>query len=224
VEISEKEQIFSVRLRGLRGRAGLTQADLASKLDVSLGSVGNWESEQNMPAPGQLKKIAEFFGVSIGFLLGDEDAVSQAKLAPGNGKHAVLSEGKTFYAGAESGHAFFSCGDAEAFAIDWFGDSMDPRVLAGDRLLVSPNAILESGDLVLAKKITGELFCRIYIREGQADFTLLAYNSIYPAMPCKRDDFTYVYPVCSLTRVTKVRGLCGGPPITGGPAAPSPTE
>lgn len=60
---------FTARLRAARARKGLVQADLARDLEVSLSSVGNWESGQNKPSASMLGKIAARLDVTIAHLL-----------------------------------------------------------------------------------------------------------------------------------------------------------
>ncbi|RED58012.1 helix-turn-helix domain-containing protein [Cohnella lupini] len=59
------------RLRHLRRENGLTMAEFASKISVSPGNVGDWESEQRPSIPGAkaLIAIAQKFNVSLDWLL-----------------------------------------------------------------------------------------------------------------------------------------------------------
>jgi transcriptional regulator with XRE-family HTH domain len=76
----DKVHLFPMRLRGARVRRGWNQEDLAKELNVSKGSVGNWESGANIPTPAGLKRLADTLGVSIDFLLGTSgDAGSDAR-------------------------------------------------------------------------------------------------------------------------------------------------
>jgi transcriptional regulator with XRE-family HTH domain len=52
------------RLHTLRRAAGLTQAELAAKADVSTNTIGNAESGTHLPHPTTLSRIAEALGVS----------------------------------------------------------------------------------------------------------------------------------------------------------------
>lgn len=203
-ENSQKVKIFSRRLRGLRSSLGITQSELAAKLGIALGTIGNWEAERNMPQGPLIRRLSEFFNVPVSFLLGE--GADEVATVASTSREITLKEGASFYEGKERGHMAAQTRDPQAFWLEWFGDSMDPRVLAGDSLLVSPNAKVESGDLVMAKKTSGEIFVRIYI-SGKDGPTLVAYNSIYPAMECRHEDFTFIYSICQLMRVTKVRGL-----------------
>lgn len=62
-----------MRLAELRVREKLTQGDLAELLGVSQGAVGNWERGIRYPRITTLRRIAGLFGVSIDYLLGDDD-------------------------------------------------------------------------------------------------------------------------------------------------------
>lgn len=61
------------RIRELRTQRGLTQADLAKLLNVSSRTVGFYESEERDPDTTTLKKLADYFKVSIDYLLGRSD-------------------------------------------------------------------------------------------------------------------------------------------------------
>src|SRR5580704_16871111 len=63
------EDSFSERLKMLRKARGWSQEDLAARLDVSAGSVGNWEMGPHEPHAKTLKKIAGIFEVDVVFLL-----------------------------------------------------------------------------------------------------------------------------------------------------------
>lgn len=78
-KLRKVEGAFSERLKALRKEHGLSQEELASKLDVSPGSVGNWEIGPSEPHPKTLKKIAGLFDVEVGYLLrGEKEAMAAA--------------------------------------------------------------------------------------------------------------------------------------------------
>lgn len=54
----------------LRKRTGLTQVELAKKLEVSHSSIAMYESGKREPSIEKLEEIADFFNVDINFLLG----------------------------------------------------------------------------------------------------------------------------------------------------------
>ena len=63
------------RLKELRSAVGLNQSEMAEKLGVSVKKKKKYEREKNsiMPSIEVLIKIAEFFGVSVDYLLGREN-------------------------------------------------------------------------------------------------------------------------------------------------------
>lgn len=57
----------------LRSRFGWTQQELADKIGYSKQTVSNWETGLKSPRMGAIQKIADLFGVSVGFIIeGDE--------------------------------------------------------------------------------------------------------------------------------------------------------
>ena len=48
---------ISLRVRGLRGRTGLTQEQFAQKLGVALPTINRWESGYMKPSPLAMKQI-----------------------------------------------------------------------------------------------------------------------------------------------------------------------
>ncbi|NNG67209.1 helix-turn-helix domain-containing protein [Caldanaerobacter subterraneus] len=64
------------RIKELRKKKGVTQKELALYLGVSDRAVGYYESGQRTPPPDILQKIADFFHVSVDYLLGRTDVYS----------------------------------------------------------------------------------------------------------------------------------------------------
>lgn len=64
---------METRIRELRLEKGLRQRDVAEKLGISAQSLGYYENWVNKPDPEMLIKLADFFEVSIDYLLCRED-------------------------------------------------------------------------------------------------------------------------------------------------------
>ncbi len=62
------------RIRELREAAGMTQADLADRLQVSVPTVSRWENGVIRPSVGNLIELAEIFGVTTDAILGRDSA------------------------------------------------------------------------------------------------------------------------------------------------------
>ncbi len=65
--------IFSEKLQLLRRSKGLTQENLAEKLDVSRQAVARWESGQAYPDIGNLIAVSRLFHVTVDYLVKDQD-------------------------------------------------------------------------------------------------------------------------------------------------------
>lgn len=64
---------ISYRIKELRGRTNISQADLARAIGSSPGNVGEWERGRTKPGADALVALSSFFQVSIDWLLmGDE--------------------------------------------------------------------------------------------------------------------------------------------------------
>ena len=59
----------------LRKKRSLTQEELAQELNLTQTAISKWEKEVAFPDVMTLKKIADFYGVSIDYLLGNETAL-----------------------------------------------------------------------------------------------------------------------------------------------------
>lgn len=60
------------RLKELRKQKGLTQQELADEISVSKITVLRWENEERQIKPEKAQQLADYFGVSVGYLLGYE--------------------------------------------------------------------------------------------------------------------------------------------------------
>ena len=65
--------MFSDRLKTLRVEHKLTQQALAQQLNVAQSAVANWESNNRMPDFVMMNKIADYFNVSVDWLIGNSD-------------------------------------------------------------------------------------------------------------------------------------------------------
>lgn len=61
------------RLKELRKQKGLTQQGLADEISVSKITVLRWENEERQIKPEKAQQLADYFGVSVGYLLGYND-------------------------------------------------------------------------------------------------------------------------------------------------------
>ncbi|MDY3905336.1 MAG: helix-turn-helix transcriptional regulator [Lawsonibacter sp.] len=101
------------RIKAARKKAGMTQAELAQRLDIPFQSISQWERDVRNPKKETLEKLATIFGCYYFDLYGDEEGKEAASLlkegmrlgaqgATGLSRAEVLSEYR------EKGYAFTS--------------------------------------------------------------------------------------------------------------------
>lgn len=81
--------MFQFRLKELRGN--MSQADLATALNISRGAVGLWETGERQPKYETLIKIADLFNCSVDYLIGhkENDNVNNGLIVPAEKKQVV---------------------------------------------------------------------------------------------------------------------------------------
>ena len=73
--INEEEikKVFGARLTQARKLCGITQLALAEKLNYSDKAVSKWERGESLPDVFTIMRIADTLGVTMSYLLGEED-------------------------------------------------------------------------------------------------------------------------------------------------------
>lgn len=78
-----------MRIKDLREEKQISQSALAVAIGTSQRNIGRWENKENEPTYSQLIKLADFFEVSIDYLVGRSDEIGNVNVIT-NG--AELSE------------------------------------------------------------------------------------------------------------------------------------
>lgn len=211
---------FQEALRSVRSRRGLSQVELAELLGVKPGTVGNWEAGVNGAPRKRLKEIADKLEVSMEFLTGEpEMELREAPSAHYNAKHlGIVKKGHRIpvISFTRAGLVDFDYADLDgqmddsiesdikdpnSFGLVVEGDSMEPKISAGDIVVVAPNDRPRNGDLVVARLAKTEgVMLKIFSHDGER-IRLTSYNPAFPPLEFKEEDFVFIYPVHSrLTR------------------------
>lgn len=67
------EQTFAARLKELRTTKGLTMETLAKEIHGTKAAIGNFENANKKPSLGALIALADYFDVSLDYLVGRSD-------------------------------------------------------------------------------------------------------------------------------------------------------
>lgn len=169
---------FGEKLRSLRTKAGLTQLDIAEKLDVSAAAIGAWENGRAKPRLTKLGQLAELLGTSAADLMG-EDA-SEAAISGASRMVPLLGfahMGEPCDEGNLADEVEVPASIAEAhprgFMVHAQGGCMDNRFPHDALLLVDPDMEPMNGQPVLAETADYGAVVRNYTR-GRSTVMLTA--------------------------------------------------
>ncbi len=81
--------MLSEKIRELRRAKGLSQEELADKLNVSRQAVSKWETGAAVPTTETLVELADYFGVSLDFLLRGDLRTDQTESPSSSKKNLV---------------------------------------------------------------------------------------------------------------------------------------
>ena len=132
------------KFKELRLKSNMTQKALAMRLNVSQSSISAWERGIFQMDSRMLIKAADFFGVSVDYLLGD--ASERAREMK---RFIVLPTKNISEIGSEGilPPSVIQRGEYICFTV--IGDSMEPDMRDGDIAIVQFDEEYETGDIVL---------------------------------------------------------------------------
>lgn len=76
------QNVIGGRIKYLRSREGLTQRELANKLHIGNSTLSQYENGDRAPSVDMQRKFAQYFGVSVDFLVGLTDDQTPATERP----------------------------------------------------------------------------------------------------------------------------------------------
>lgn len=150
------------RIKFERNQIGLTQTAFAKAFQISNGAIAMWETNKRQPDNDTLKRLADFFGVSVDYLLGREGTKNPPNVYDVDGL-IKFEELGTICAGFNGAIDEMPTGEIieiplsmingeekeKYFILRVQGNSMYPRLLEGDRILCKRCSSVDSGDFAV---------------------------------------------------------------------------
>lgn len=170
------------RIKELRTKKGLSQAQLAKILNIDRSTVNKYESGQSRPIR-YINKLADLFGVSADYILGlDGESKKEQNPPPKSVKIPVLGyvtagipiEANTDIEDYEEIPAEMA-EKGKYFALKVKGYSMAPRFLPGDIAIVKVQRTFRSGDTCIVQ-INGNEAAIRQVYKSYNGITLVALN------------------------------------------------
>ena len=202
------------RLRELRLKKNLTQKELADILDVDRTAIAKYETGASGAKSEVLKKIADYFGVSVDYLLersdnshsSDPDNPSSTGIwIPVLGKVAAgipISAVTDILDHEEISREMADTGD-DYFALSIKGDSMEPRMHEGDVVIVRQQPDVDSGEIAVVL-VNGEDATVKRIKKSPEGLMLISLNPAYDPMFYSDEDIASL-PVTIIGKVVELR-------------------
>lgn len=170
--------MFSKKLRNLRKEAGITQVELSKILSLDKSSIAKYESAGIIPSVETLKKISNFFNVSLDYLLdyNNKDNDSTEVEIIGTVKAGVNGISTYEFLGTSKANNINNSRKYKYLKVR--GDSMSPQILENDLALVRLQPDVESGNLAVVI-IDGEEGVIKKVRKGSNSISLISFNPLY---------------------------------------------
>ncbi len=194
------------RLKILRQKHGLTQAELGEKIGVNQNTISNWESGKRNADFPNLSKLAEMFKCTTDYLLEVSDVESVSKKGVqipvlGYVKAGIPIERiQEIVDYEEISEDMAKKGDF--FGLKVKGDSMEPRIKDGDVVIVRKQPDILSGEVAIV--CVGDDVTIKEVSKSRSGITLVPYNHAYRVMNFTNSEVRNL-PVTVIGKVVELR-------------------
>ena len=171
------------RIKELRNEQNIKQAELASVVKVSQAALSGYETGKYEADIETYKRIADYFSVSLDYLLGKETLPSNAIKIPvlGSVPAGIPLEAIEDVIDWEEIPQSLASGGKEYFALQVEGDSMYPDYLPGDIVIVQKTPVCASGDdCVVYVNGYDATLKQVRLDEKHGTLTIVPKNPSYP--------------------------------------------
>ena len=200
--------MFWDNLIKLCNNRGISPNGVCLELGLSNATATKWKNGA-IPRNATLKKIADYFGVSVDYLLGRKSAPQKSDNAikvPVLGYVAAgipIEQIEDILDYEELDPERFNP-NCEYFALKIRGDSMQPRIMDGDVVIVRKQPSVESGEIAIVCINGEEATCK-QIRKHEDGLSLISLNQSYAPMYFTPKEVAEK-PVTILGKVIELRG------------------
>ena len=156
---------FKEKIKTYRKDRGLSQQDIAEHFGYkSFTTIQKWEDGSSIPPAKTLKRLAEFFGVSVENLITETEKIAIPIL--GTVRGGLLRLAQDEWLGQELVPVEESLG-GEYFYLEVIGDSMiNARIYPGDLVYVKRQSIVESGTIAVVLVGDEATLKRVYYKDN----------------------------------------------------------
>ncbi|MFD1876450.1 helix-turn-helix domain-containing protein [Vibrio chagasii] len=199
------------RIKMRREELNLSKTELAKAAGSSITMVSKWEAGMTMGIE-YAARICEKLDVSFDWLYyGGNNTSSSCVTAKipivGTTQAGPDKEwfNLDFPAGFGDGYIDFPAKGRHVYALKVVGDSMAPRILEGEAVIVDPDSDPATGEEVIVRLNSGDVMVKTLaaIRDGK--IFLDSFNNGYSRMTFPLSEVATIHPVIGVARSSKIR-------------------
>ncbi len=182
-----------MRLKELRKKHNLQQKDIAKYLQVAQSTYSYWEQEKFEPDTATLNKLAEYYGVSVDYLLGrtNEYGTVGKTIFDISGISPIATRRIPMLGKVACGEPIFADEDKESyvmagtdinadFCLQAAGDSMiGARIHDGDIVFCRQQSMVDNGEIAVVLIDDSATLKRVYYYPEKKKLVLQAENPKY---------------------------------------------
>ncbi len=189
-------------IKALRKNNGMSQQALADSLGISQSTVAMWESGRNSPGFATLEQLSRLFGSELSPI--GRRAEKELHKIPVLGYVRAGLPSEAIENVLDYEDVYIRKTDSENyFALKIKGDSMAPRMMEGDTVIVKKDCDCENGDICVAMVGTGDATVKKLIKKDMG-MILMPLNPSYEPLVFTKEE-AEEKPVTILGKVVELR-------------------
>ncbi|HCE1635766.1 TPA: helix-turn-helix transcriptional regulator [Vibrio parahaemolyticus] len=199
------------RLKERRIELKLSKSELARAAQSSVTMVSKWESGMGMGFD-YAARIAEKLDVSLEWLYYGGEIVGEA---PTSNRIPIVGNTQAgpnkewfdlgFPVGFSDEYVDFPARGKHVYALKVIGDSMTPRILEGEAVLVDPESEPATGEEVVVKIKDGDVMVKTLAALRDGIVFLDSYNQGYKRMTFPLKEVEFIHPVVGVARSSRIK-------------------
>ncbi len=194
------------RLRSVREQRNLSQKQVADYLGITSQAYGYYERGERNPGSDNLRKLANYFDVSVDYLLGRDQGQNQT-----NNRYIPLLGSVPAGVPIEAIEDIEEYIDiyprfvkhGELFALRVQGDSMEPDLRNGDIVIIEKQEYVENGQIAVVR-VNGEDFTIKRVKLSPKGIMLIPSNPAYDPVFFDSDQVAAL-PITIIGKVIEIR-------------------
>lgn len=207
---------ISTRIQQAMDIRGLKQTDLVERTKISKGSLSSYVSGRYAPKQNNIYLLAKALNVNVEWLMGADIPMTYFKEVRSSDHNPAVripvlgrvAAGIPINAVEEiidwEEIPAEMAGSDEYFGLRIKGDSMSPRIMDGDTVIVRRQDDADTGDIVIAIVNGDDGVCK-KLRKTDSGIMLISLNPAYDPMVFDHSDIDTI-PVSIIGRVVELRG------------------